>query len=62
MTARDQMHLDLYSDEMDAQVARLVDLGAVYVRRDCDAGGDFVVLALADPEDKEFCVCQKDQL
>lgn len=58
--ARDQMHLDLYSDEMDAQVARLVDLGAVYVRRGRDEGGDFVVLT--DPEGNEFCVCQKDQL
>lgn len=58
--ARDQMHLDLYSDDMDTQVARLVDLGAVYVRRSRDAGGDFVVLT--DPEGNEFCVCQKDQL
>lgn len=58
--ARDQMHLDLYSDDMDAQVARLVDLGAVCVRRSRDEGGDFVVLT--DPEGNEFCVCQKDQL
>ncbi len=54
------MHLDLYSDDMDTQVARLVDLGAVYVRRSRDEGGDFVVLT--DPEGNEFCVCQKDQL
>jgi len=60
VTARDQMHLDLYSDELDAQVARLIELGAVYVRRSRDEGGDFVVLA--DPEGNEFCICQKDQL
>lgn len=58
--ARDQMRLDLYSDDMDPQVARLVALGAVCVRRSRDEGGDFVVLI--DPEGNEFCVCQKDQL
>lgn len=60
VTARDQMHLDLYSDELDAQVARLIELGAVYVRRSRDEGGDFVVLT--DPEGNEFCICQKDHL
>jgi predicted enzyme related to lactoylglutathione lyase len=58
--ARDQMHLDLYSDELEAQVARLVDLGAVYVRRGRDEGGAYVVFT--DPEGNEFCVCQKDRL
>ncbi len=33
VTARDQMHLDLYSDDGQAQVDRLVALGATRVRR-----------------------------
>ena len=32
VTARDQMHLDLYTDNMEAQVQRLRDLGAAWVR------------------------------
>jgi predicted enzyme related to lactoylglutathione lyase len=60
VTARDQMHLDLYSDEMEAQVTRLVELGAAYARRGRDEGGEYVVLT--DPEGNEFCVCQKDRL
>lgn len=60
VSARDQMHLDLYSDELDVQVARLSELGAVYVRRDRDDGDVYVVLR--DPEGNEFCVCQKERL
>ena len=55
VTARDQMHLDLYSDDADAQVARLVGLGAVVVRRHDDPEDTYVVLR--DPEGNEFCVC-----
>ena len=32
VTARDQMHLDLYSDDQAAEVARLIGLGARFVR------------------------------
>ncbi len=53
VTARDQMHLDLYSDDPEAQVARLVQLGARFVRE--DVKDRYVVLL--DPEDNEFCVC-----
>ncbi len=54
------MHLDLYSDEMEAQVTRLVELGAAYARRGRDEGGEYVVLT--DPEGNKFCVCQTDRL
>jgi catechol 2,3-dioxygenase-like lactoylglutathione lyase family enzyme len=53
VTARDQMHLDLYSDDAEAQVARLVGLGARYVRENVKDA--YVVLH--DPEGNEFCVC-----
>ena len=55
VTARDQMHLDLYSDDMDAQVERLQALGAQWVRREDDPDDTYVVLR--DPEGNEFCVC-----
>lgn len=59
VTARDQMHLDLYSDDQEAQVARLTGLGAQFVRRS-PTGGDYVVLV--DPEGNEFCVCAVDEI
>ncbi len=55
VTARDQMHLDLYSDELDAQVERLQGLGAEWVRRNDDPEDTYVVMR--DPEGNEFCVC-----
>ena len=55
VTARDQMHLDLYSDDGQAQVDRLVGLGAVRVREVNDPDDTYVVLS--DPEGNEFCVC-----
>jgi catechol 2,3-dioxygenase-like lactoylglutathione lyase family enzyme len=55
VTARDQMHLDLYTDELDAEVERLRGLGAEWVRRDDDPEDTYVVMR--DPEGNEFCVC-----
>jgi catechol 2,3-dioxygenase-like lactoylglutathione lyase family enzyme len=55
VTARDQMHLDLYCDDADAQVERLRGLGAEWVRRNDDPDDTYVVMR--DPEGNEFCVC-----
>ena len=55
VTARDQMHLDLYTDDQAGEVERLTALGASYIRRSEDPGDDYVVMA--DPEGNEFCVC-----
>lgn len=55
VSARDQMHLDLYSDDQAAEVERLTGLGATVVRHVRDPGDDFVVMT--DPEGNEFCVC-----
>jgi uncharacterized protein (TIGR00725 family) len=54
VTARDQMHLDLYTDDQPGEVRRLEELGARYVR-DSEPGDDYVVMR--DPEGNEFCVC-----
>jgi predicted enzyme related to lactoylglutathione lyase len=55
VSARDQMHLDLYSDDQDAEVQRLAGLGARIVRHHDDPDDDYVVMT--DPEGNEFCVC-----
>ena len=55
VSGRDQMHLDLYSDDHEAQVERLVALGADVVRRHDDPSDTYVVLR--DPEGNEFCIC-----
>ena len=51
-------HLDLYSDDQSAEVARLVDLGATVVDSwDYEDDADYVVLT--DTEGNPFCVVQK---
>lgn len=60
VTARGQVHLDLYSDDLEAQLRRLQGLGATVVHRAVDEGEDVVVLH--DPEGNPFCVCAKEQL
>lgn len=50
-----RLHLDLYTDQQDAEVQRLLGLGATRVawsKRPADA--DYVILA--DPEGNRFCV------
>jgi predicted enzyme related to lactoylglutathione lyase len=55
VSARDQMHLDLYSDDAAAQVERLLHLGATRVREHHEHSDSYVVMS--DPEGNEFCVC-----
>ena len=54
VTARDQMHLDLYTDDQAGEVARLTGLGARVVRHVQEPDDDYVVMT--DPEGNEFCV------
>jgi catechol 2,3-dioxygenase-like lactoylglutathione lyase family enzyme len=58
VSARDQMHLDLYSDDVDAEVERLRGLGAQPVRRVDEPDDTYVVML--DPESNEFCICAVD--
>ena len=55
ISARDQMHLDLYTDDQTGEVKRLVGLGAKIVRHNRHPDDAYVVMA--DPEGNEFCVC-----
>lgn len=50
-----RLHLDLYAEDQDAEVARLVALGARRVHWDKrPADADYVILE--DPEGNRFCV------
>ncbi|MFF6805459.1 VOC family protein [Streptomyces sp. NPDC012616] len=52
-TVKNRLHLDFRPDDRDAEVARLVSLGARHV----DIGqGEQPWVVLADPEGNEFCV------
>jgi catechol 2,3-dioxygenase-like lactoylglutathione lyase family enzyme len=55
--ARSRLHLDLYSDDREAEVDRLVALGATRYPWRYRKGADFVVLE--DPDGNLFCVVQK---
>ena len=52
-TGKNRLHIDLRPDDQDAEVARLLTLGAR--RIDIGQGGVSWVV-LADPEGNEFCV------
>lgn len=51
---RNKIHLDLVSDDLDAEVARLTQVGATEVAQ--RSAGDFRWVTLTDPDGNEFCV------
>ena len=51
---KNRVHLDFRSDDMPAEVARLVTLGARPLAE--HSLGDFRWTVMADPEGNEFCV------
>ena len=51
---KNRLHLDLYADDQQGEVARLLGLGAKRHERIPEEGEDFVVLE--DPEGNLFCV------
>jgi hypothetical protein len=51
------IHLDLYSDDQQRDVERLVALGATRYAHEAPDDADFVVLV--DPDGYRFCVVQK---
>ncbi|GGQ79866.1 VOC family protein [Couchioplanes azureus] len=57
-TVKNRLHLDLRPDDQEAEVERLVDMGA----RAIDIGQqDESWVVLADPEGNEFCVLAAKQ-
>ena len=55
-TAKNRMHIDLAAPEVEAEIARLVDLGATVVSEMNEYGYAWTVMH--DPEGNEFCVAQ----
>jgi predicted enzyme related to lactoylglutathione lyase len=53
---KNRLHLDLVPDDHDAEVARILALGAR--RTDVGQGPGATWTVLADPEGNEFCVLQ----
>lgn len=51
---KNRLHIDLNPDDRDAEVERLVDMGARHV--DVGQTPDVTWVVLADPEGNEFCV------
>jgi hypothetical protein len=56
---KNRLHLDLYSGDRDAEVERLLRIGATRFSRTPEPDEDFIVLA--DPEGNLFCVIQTDR-
>jgi len=54
--AKSQLHLDLYTNDQEAEVERLVKLGAIRYPWRYPPGADYVVLQ--DPDGNLFCVVQ----
>jgi catechol-2,3-dioxygenase len=58
--SKNRLHIDLRPDDREAEVERLVDMGARRV--DIGQGDQVSWVVLADPEGNEFCVLRaKDQ-
>jgi predicted enzyme related to lactoylglutathione lyase len=53
-TAKNRLHIDLNPDDRDAEVERIIGLGATQV--DVGQGDEVSWVVLADPEGNEFCV------
>lgn len=56
---RNRLHLDLYTDDREGEVQRLLKIGATRHRQTYDPSDDFIVLE--DPDRNLFCVVQKSK-
>jgi len=54
-----RLHLDLSTNQQQAEVARLEQLGATRIPWEYPPNADFIVMA--DPDGNEFCVIQTDR-
>jgi predicted enzyme related to lactoylglutathione lyase len=53
-SAKNRVHMDFESDNVDAEVARAIALGATHVHDKAEYGMKWTTLA--DPEGNEFCI------
>ena len=56
---KNRLHLDLYTDDQEGEVRRLLTLGATRAGRAREPGDDFILLE--DPEGNVFCVVDRSQ-
>ncbi|GLI01074.1 VOC family protein [Phytohabitans aurantiacus] len=56
-TIKNRLHIDLRPSDQEAEVERLVNMGARHV--DVGQGDDVSWVVLADPEGNEFCVLRQ---
>jgi catechol 2,3-dioxygenase-like lactoylglutathione lyase family enzyme len=56
---RNRLHLDLYTDDREGEINRLLKIGATRHPQEYEPGDDFRVLE--DPDGNLFCVVQKTQ-
>jgi hypothetical protein len=59
LTGRNWIHLDLYTDEQQNEIERLLMLGATRHAQEYEPDDDFVVLE--DPDGNLFCVVDKSE-
>ncbi len=57
-TVKNRAHLDVFVDDLDSEVQRLIALGAQELQQHNDDGG-YRTSVLADPLGNEFCVVQR---
>ncbi|MEV8515756.1 VOC family protein [Dactylosporangium sp. NPDC051484] len=57
LQTKNRLHLDLRPDDLDAELERLVNMGARHV--DVGQPDDAAWVVLADPEGNEFCVIRR---
>jgi predicted enzyme related to lactoylglutathione lyase len=58
-TVKNRLHIDLNPDDCEAEVERLIGLGAT--RADVGQGPEVSWVVLADPEGNEFCVLRPQE-
>ena len=53
---KNRMHIDMISDDVEAEVVRLEELGARRLHDGLRSMGPVRWITMADPDDNEFCV------
>jgi predicted enzyme related to lactoylglutathione lyase len=56
-STKNRLHVDLTADDRDAEVERLIGLGATKLSQHDEWGASWTVLV--DPENNEFCIGQQ---
>lgn len=56
-TAKNRMHLDVHTPDIEAEAARLIELGASRAQPEHRHEHGTTWILMEDPEGNEFCVC-----